>query len=339
YLTNIEWVLEALMDAGAAGFVGVLADYFDSNRYYNEFYRRLPFTLPGVWVGPREGARIRELLGENQAATATLTLEGSRTETTARVVHGFIPGTSNDTIQVQSHHDAVWQGGVQDASGVAALLALAHYYAGQGPGEREKTLMFSSFSSHWTGYQLHQDFVGKYLEDNQTDYNLVANVTIEHIGRHGVINRDSLELQVSEQPEPRGILNNVSLDLNRSIAEAIKRHDLHRTALMGTEDIGMPTDASFVYQAGLPTISLISGPVYLYDEMDTPDLVAQDQLQPVARVFIDIIEALDATPPGDMARGDTMDEYQFGEFDEEMSGQRGAVISELPEDLILQLLQ
>ena len=39
-------------------FVGVLTDYYDSNRYYNELYRALNVSIPGMWVTKAEGARV-----------------------------------------------------------------------------------------------------------------------------------------------------------------------------------------------------------------------------------------------------------------------------------------
>ncbi len=40
FLSNFTDVIPRLQAAGAVGFVGVLSDYFDSNRYFNENYRR-----------------------------------------------------------------------------------------------------------------------------------------------------------------------------------------------------------------------------------------------------------------------------------------------------------
>ena len=48
--------------------------------------------------------------------------------------------------------------------------------------------------------------------------------------------------------------------------------------------------------AGIPTASLIAGPNYLYDEADTLDKIAKDQLVPVTKFFAELVEAMDATP-------------------------------------------
>ena len=61
---------------------------------------------------------------------------------------------------VQSHHDSVGTGAVEDATGTAEVIALAEHYgrAAKQPGyrPREKSLMFVTFDTHFTGYQAHQ---------------------------------------------------------------------------------------------------------------------------------------------------------------------------------------
>jgi hypothetical protein len=302
FITNLSGFVETAMERGAVGFVGVLADYFESNQYHNEFYRRTSMTIPGLWVSPGEGERLRNTLTAQQPATASMTLEGSRSEVTARTVIGFLPGRSTDTIMVQSHHDSVFDGAVEDASGSASVLAQAQYFASQPPESREKTLMFATFDTHFTGYQSHQQFVRRYITEQQTPYNIVANVTLEHIARQGITTADD-ELKLGEHVEPRAIMENLGAPLKLEIINAIVRNNLERMFVLNADVIGLiggeggiPTDASFVYVAGVPTVSLIAGPNYLYDAADTLDKVAQEELVPVNQAFAEIIEAIDATP-------------------------------------------
>lgn len=307
FINNYQSVVGRLIEAGAVGFIGVLADYFDSNRFHNEFYHRLETTVPGLWVAPEEGARIRRAMdAADGAATATIHMDGSRREAEGRTVIGFLPGRSKDTIQIQSHHDSAFDGAVEDASGVAMVLALARYFAAQPPESREKTLMFTTFDTHFTGYQSHQDFVRTYVTDNQTPYKLVANVTLEHIARQAV-NRDGA-LTLTGEVDPRGIMESVSRPLRGEIIDAVRRHDLERSIVMSADTIGalgngsLPTDASWIYVAGVPVVSLISGPLYLYDAADTLDKVAREELRPTAQAFVDIVEAIDATPSDSIGR-------------------------------------
>lgn len=311
YLTNFPEVPVEAMRRGAVGFVGVLQDYFDSNRYHNEYYRRERITPPGLWITRRDGERVRSLLAAGPGpAQATLVLDGRRAPATARSVIGFLPGRTRQTVLVESHHDSVWKGAVEDASGTAEVLALARHFSRRPRSSRRKTLMFTTFDSHFTGYQGHQQFVRRYVDRRPGGRRMVAAVALEHIARHARIEADG-SLRVTRLAEPRGVLHNTSARVRSAIARAIIRNDLERTALLpanvfsafggnACDATGMPTDVSFVYGAGVPVVSLISGPIYLYDRADTLDKVAREDLQPVARAFSDVVRALDRTPAGDI---------------------------------------
>ncbi len=301
YITTLSQTIQALEAAGAAGMIGVLADYFDSNKYHNEYYRRTPMRIPGMWVTKREAASMRALLKKSPRATMRLTT--TRRKVVARTPIGILNGRSKDTIMVQSHHDSLGPGAVEDASGVAEVLALAEYYGAMDKrgARRDKTLMFTTFDTHFTGYQAHMAFVDKYIKSKKSPYPIVANTTIEHIAKKGVIRKDKLVF--TDETEPRGFFENVSLPLKLKLAKIIVDRDLRGTTLLnGTvfTPLGIPTDASFVLAAGVPTVSLIAGPIYLYDEADTIEAVDQPELKPMLLAQRDLIDAFDATPSRQM---------------------------------------
>ena len=159
--------------------------------------------------------------------------------------------------------------------------------------------MFVTMDSHFTGYQGHMALVDKYIIDPDSPYDVVANVTLEHIGKQGVIDADG-ELEIQDQHEIRGVFENVGPTLKAQIVQSVVDHDLRRLAVLNGQalcaTVGIPTDASFVCLNGVPTVSLIAGPNYLYDIADTLDKVDQSQLVPVTEAFIEIIEAIDETP-------------------------------------------
>ena len=297
FQTTAASVLQGMIDAGAVGIVGVLADYFESNKYYNERYH-LNITIPGVWVSPGDGKKIRALMASGSATPANLVMEGSQKDTIGRVVVGSLPGASMDTILVTSHHDSVWNGAVEDASGAASVLAQAQYFASKPKESRQKTLLFVTTDTHWAEYKGHKGFGQKYILDKATPYNIVGDVSIEHLGKQGIKDADG-KLQVVDQPEYRGIFENLGPTLKETMINGIIKHDLRRIALLDATPmcgtVGVPTDA-FACAAGIPTASLISGPNYLYDEADTLDKVDRPQLVPVAEFFSELIEAMDATP-------------------------------------------
>jgi len=78
-----------------------------------------------------------------------------------------------------------------------------------------------------------------------------------------------------------------------SVADA----GLSRTLVFPTgTPLGVPTDAQHFGRAGLPVVSMISGPVWLFDDDDTLERVHQPTLEPMARMYIDFVNRLAATP-------------------------------------------
>lgn len=296
FQTTYSNVIDQVVSAGAAGFIGVLADYFDSNKYYNESYhKKLP--IPGVWVSPKDGAKVRELMKAGKS-TANIAMSVHSGPAIGRAVVGMLPGKSLETIMVTSHHDSAWNGAVEDASGAASVIAQAQYFASQPAESRERTLMFVTMDSHWTGYEVHKAVGYKYIINQETPYEPVGAVTIEHIGKQGLKDENG-QLIVKDQPEFRGIFENLGPTLKLNMINGLIKHNLTRTALLDATPlcptVGVPTDA-FPCVAGVPVASLIAGPNYLYDAADTLDKVAKDQLVPVANFFAELVEAMDETP-------------------------------------------
>ncbi|MCD2498091.1 MULTISPECIES: M28 family peptidase [Microbacterium] len=294
YVTSLARTMREAAAAGAIGVIGVLRDYPDSLGYHNEYYRRTLFPLPGVWVTRAGGERLRSALAKR--ASAALTLDITREEVISRTVIGVLAGASDDAIMIQSHHDSVGAGAVEDASGTAEVIALAEHYgrAAAGGARRDKTLLFVTFDTHFTGYQAHQEFARRYVLSRNSPWNIVLNTTIEHIGLRAVEGADG-GFRSTGETEPRGIFLNVNPAFTARIARAVRRNALHSTTLMGAAPLeffagGIPTDASFTLVSGVPTVSLISGPLYLYDDVDTIDRIDVDQLAPVARFFTDVID-------------------------------------------------
>ncbi len=304
YVTSLPKVMRDAMRAGAVGLIGVLRDYPESHRYHNEYYRRTLFPLPGVWVTRSAGEDLRRRLAEQTArggaeSRAELVLDVSRERVTSRTVIGVLPGRSRDTIMVQSHHDSVSPGAVEDASGTAEVIALAEHFGARARtgATREKTLLFITFDTHFTGYHGHMEFARRHVLSADAPWNIVLNTTIEHVGLRAVRGANG-QFESIPETEPRGIFVNVSPAFTRRLARLVREHHLVSTSLLGAAALeasasGIPTDASFTFVAGVPTISLVSGPLYLYDDTDTLERIDVDQLEPVARFFADVIDDAD----------------------------------------------
>lgn len=291
---NFPGNLERAIKHGAVGFVGILADYYDRNTFYNELYVEAPchWTIPGLWLSRSDGAALKATLKKNAPNRAVLVLEGTVTPGTAYNVVGMLPGKTDDIIMVHSHHDAPWQSAVEDASGVAEVMALAKYFGAVPKEQREKTLMFVTFDTHFSMYQGHLDMIRRVREQK---LNVLVDIVIEHIGKE-VVEKDG-ELVETGYVEPRGIFVTENPFLLALVRQAVERHNLERTVILPTYTIlGVPTDAGDFNRRGFNIISLISPPLYIYDPADTPDKVAFDQLNPTAQAFADIILSIDRAP-------------------------------------------
>ncbi|HEY6556926.1 MAG TPA: M28 family peptidase [Polyangiaceae bacterium] len=287
------------LERGAVGFVGVLVDYIDSHDYHNEAYSSYDpggaMSIPGLWLAPSTGAALKARLHDAAAPlVARLTLEGELARAQGRNVVGYLPGTSDEIVLIESHHDSTTTGAVEDASGTSLVLALAQYFSRVPERERQRTLLFATMDTHFTDYASHEAFITRHIEREK----IVFNVTLEHIA-HEVLQTPA-GAQKTGLLAPRGLFVSNEIEGVEQIAlRAMERHQLERTVAFPTSlfgGAGLPADCSDFYRAGLPVLALVGAPIYLYDSMDTLDKVPVDELGRVARAFADVVSELDALP-------------------------------------------
>ncbi len=291
---NFPGNFQRAIEKGAAGFVGILVDYYDTNQYYNELYeeKECQWPIPGLWLSASDGARLKAMLKTDAPNVAHLVLDGTVVPAEGQNVIGYLPGKSSDVVMVHSHHDAPWASAVEDGSGVSEVLALAQYFGSLPPESREKTLMFATMDTHFSMYQGHLQEIARIREQKM---NVILDICIEHIAKEAQI-QDG-KLVVTNGIEPRGIFVTENPYLLSITEQAVARNNLERTVILPTYTIlGVPTDAGDFNRRGFTIVSYISPPVYIYGPEDTIDMIAVDQLNPVATAFADIIESVNQTP-------------------------------------------
>jgi hypothetical protein len=303
------------MQAGAAGFVGVLVDNFDSHQYRNEAYSSyVPgklMSMPALWMSPVQGAALVQQIKSAQAdaVKGTLRLDGELARQTGRGVYGYLPGMSDEIVLIESHHDSNTTGAVEDASGAAEVMALARYF-GQFPKEkRPRTLMFATMDTHFTDYAVHKAFVKRHLKaGNPSGDKVVAVVTIEHIGKE-FLKGPNGQLRDAGRLVPQAVMVTTDVKGFEDIAvNAIHGFGLERAFAVSTSLVewvvggGIPADSDDFFRAGLPVIALVGAPLYLYDEADTLDKVARQHLNRVARAFVQVVEQVSALPSANFKR-------------------------------------
>ncbi|MCD8110463.1 MAG: M28 family peptidase [Clostridiales bacterium] len=277
-------------DKGAAGYIGILTDYYDSCVYLAEDYTYLgdDMAIPGVFVSSSTGDVIKEMMdNSDEGVTAALTMSGSLEEVDSGAVIGYLPGNSEETIIVQSHYDSITSGAVEDASGTACLLAMADFYSQIPEEDREKTLLFIAMDTHFSDYDTHDAVVEELFGE---DCSIVADLCVEHIAKEYTVTSDG-ELEETGEIDPRIFFVSGSDELIQVVNEEIVRHGLDRSIVLGATLLGEDvfTDANDFYQQGIALVSLISAPIYLYDTIDTADKIEKDALVPTVETLSDIL--------------------------------------------------
>ena len=121
-------------------------------------------------LGNRDGSSVREAVEKGEHPRIKLRLdvkmqEGLKTNN----VWGVLPGMTDENILVMAHHDAFFDGALDNASGMAMLLEIAKYYAAIAKSERRRTMVFLDDSLHhspgmagstWVRENMH-DFLAK----------------------------------------------------------------------------------------------------------------------------------------------------------------------------------
>lgn len=283
----MQEVMEPAVVAGAAAYVGALTAYpGDSYEYYVP-YDAVPRPIPGLWVRSSDGARLRAMLDAGPVRVR-LHVDSLRQEITDHNVIGELPGADQDRIVVGSHHDGPWSSAVEDASGVALVLAQAAYWSRVPAASRPHHLVFLLNAGHMAGGLGCRAFVRAHgLELERT----VLEIHLEHAASE-FVERDG-GLVASGEPETRWFFTSRIPSLEAAVAQALQAEGLDRSLILPPDALGPqpPTDGGFFHTAGVPLVNYLTAPFYLFDAMDTMDKVHKPSLVPVTRAAIRLIDA------------------------------------------------
>lgn len=305
---RLGWHLYRLAEKlGAVGFIGILEDQpGGSCRMYAPYGFRekdiLDKPLPGLWVGREAGARLRDLT-KSERGEARLILTGERAPSVTHNVIGEIPGRRDDEVFVLScHHDSPFASPVEDASGVAVVLAMAEHFAKERGLNRRIIVVLTA--GHFYGSIGTRSFI----RDHRVDVvrRTALEMTIEHVALEAVEDATG-ELVPTGQPEATGVFVPFSQAVTKTVMEGVRAHDLRRVVLLPAEGpLGdfPPTDGGDWWEAGVPVINCICNPIYLLTDDDAMKWVDRDRLAPLAATFTDVLRELDRMPRETIAARD-----------------------------------
>jgi hypothetical protein len=290
---------------GAIGFIGLLVDSPTDGCDFYVPYDGFLKGLPAVWVGREHATQLRCLAQAGQ--TARLLSTGENRLVNSHNVVGVVPGrgsksnADNENIIITCHHDAPFASAVEDASGLAVLLALANAFAAaQGGRQLRRDLIFVAASGHFHGGIGNRVFVERHAEDILE--RTVAAFGIEHIAEEAESDGHG-SYRLTGRPEVRALFFDGSNRFASLLGEEAERCRLDRMICADAYGFGPepPCDSAPFFTAGIPSACHISGPLYLFDPHDTIDKVRAIDLVPMANFFTNAIRGIDAIPAAELA--------------------------------------
>jgi len=293
-------VMDASIAAGARGFVGVLSDYPGDSKQYYVPYDAIARAIPGVWINRIDGARLRDRLSGAGSVDGTIVSRAIRHDITCYNVVGELPGADDDVVIVGSHHDGPWASAVEDASGVAMVLAQATYWSRVAAADRPHRMVFLLNAGHMAGGAGVRTFIERHKAELAR---VVLEVHLEHAASE-IVERDG-GLVASGHPEPRWWFTSRLAPLEAIVREAIVAEHLDRSMILPPEVFGpIPTtDGGPFHLAGVPLVNFLTAPFYLFDAIDTLDKIHRQSLVPVTRAAIRIIGATRGVGAAAMRQG------------------------------------
>jgi Peptidase family M28 len=108
-----------------------------------------PARMPIFMLGNQDGTLIRQMIEQNQSPVIRFRLAVElRTGLKTDTVWGVLPGATEENVAVMAHTDSFFEGAMDNASGIATMVALAEHYAKIPKGQRRRTMTFFTTSAH-----------------------------------------------------------------------------------------------------------------------------------------------------------------------------------------------
>lgn len=296
---NFQNVLDEAINGGASAMIGYINNYPWETQDYYVPYNAVEKGIPGVWVSPKNGKKISKLM-RNHKVHARISYEASKDDVETNNIYGILKGEMDDWVIISTHHDAPWASATEEATGVALVLAQAKYWSQIPEIKRPFNILFLMNCAHMAGGQGGINFVKNHKKLLEK---VVVTIVLEHVSRD--CKSENGKLIPTDDPVVRWWFTSNIPELQKITLNAIKNENLYRSVIMPTEGFPPgsdhpPTDAAPFHLAGVPIISLLSAPPYLFDPADTLDKVHTPSLEPITKAVINIIDNLKGKTPSNL---------------------------------------
>jgi len=255
------------------------------------------YPVPAFMVGLHDGDLVEGMIGSGQNPRLHMRADvrhvaGLRSGD----VYGVLPGTTDENIVIVAHFDAFFQGALDNASGVAGMVALAEYFAAVPQAERRRNIIFAGICCHHEVPGLGGSLTGSFwmVEAMRAELDKTAVViNMEHLSQTQTY---AASPGSRGYAGPDGLVYSNTVSARRWFASGTDRF---RNMVRQTwRDFGVATYAAPEVNPGgelgafpplAPSLHIIDHTFY-HTSMDTPELVPASGLQNTVQAFAKIID-------------------------------------------------
>lgn len=250
-----------------------------------------PAKIPTFAVGSADADALQALMVKGPVTAAIKLIAEERPGLKSNNVWGTLPGASAEEILILAHHDGLFEGAFDNASGVATLLGVAEYFSKVPRAERQRTIKFVATAAQTDGGQGSSAIVA------QRD-TLLKNVVL-------VINSEHTSVTQMSSFGASGIFRTTATAspkrwwINGSDKLASLAFDTYRKFGIALWDWEMYDGGGIGPFSRMTSLQLLDSPVYHSSDGDRADIVPPAGLEATARAYAKIIDQT-----GSMSRAD-----------------------------------
>lgn len=278
---------------GALGLILILRDYPSNINSHWGPYDGAMKPIPALYVGKYDGIKVREFV-QKENSKANLILEGYKESSVAHNIWGILPGMSDETIMISSHHDSAFKGASEDGTGVAMVLAQMRAWSNVSKKERPRSLLFCLSAGHLYGGIGAENFARKYKSSLLKK--VLVDVNLEHLCAKEVIeDQNTHNFKFTDNLALGAVFLSQNENLVARTIKEFKDYGIERMILIPDSFFATPPIGEaghFAVQGDLKVIHWIRSPYYLLTAEDTMDKIDMSKLHSTAQCVTDLINSL-----------------------------------------------
>lgn len=260
--------------------------------------------IPAFTVG-REDFGVLRRAARGGGARIRYWLDARFTDGTTHDVVATLPGhrTTRDGLVACAHTDSMFTGALDDATGIAGLIGLAHHFAARPAWRRPKPMTFLAVTGHDTGFP-HLG-VRHWVEGHPDQVRTLSGFcTLDHLA--GVAAEDTTKgVWRRGGDEERVLLMSNNALLFALTAQVAVRHRLF-PSIPAPEPVARanPDLEGMLVDHGVPSVNMTMAYPWYHTPEDTPEKIPPGQLARITRAYRDLLEGMQRMPPGWLRRAE-----------------------------------